>query len=37
MFVAYYGQDRIIEMLLDAGANLDLISDANSDIERRFA
>lgn len=36
MFAAYYGQDRIIEMLLDAGANLELISDANSYLEGRL-
>jgi ankyrin repeat protein len=36
MFAAYYGRDRIIELLLDAGANLDLISDAKSDDEGRL-
>jgi ankyrin repeat protein len=36
MFAAYYGRDRIIEILLDAGADLNLISDAKSNDEGRL-
>jgi ankyrin repeat protein len=36
MFAAYYGRDRVIETLLDAGANLALMSDAKSDEEGRL-
>jgi ankyrin repeat protein len=36
MFAAYYGQNLIIETLIDAGANLDLMSDAQSDDEGRL-
>jgi ankyrin repeat protein len=36
MFAAYYGQDRVIETLIDAGVNLDLMSDAISDEEGRL-
>ncbi|AFY93482.1 ankyrin repeat domain-containing protein [Chamaesiphon minutus] len=36
MFAAYYGRDSVIETLIDAGANLDLTSDAISDEEGRL-